>query len=44
MRIKLQTDSCLVLVGVPGQRVWMIVFAGVGVLLTSTFGAFAYEL
>ena len=42
MRIKQQTDSLLVLTGIPGRRVWMIVLTSFGLLLTGALLYFAY--
>ncbi len=42
MRIHRQTDSLLVLTGIPGRRVWMIVLTGFGLLLTGVLIYFAH--
>jgi hypothetical protein len=44
MRIQKQTDSCLVLTGIPGRRVWMIVLCCFGLLLTVAVGYIAVVL
>ena len=44
MRVLSQTDSRLVLTGIPGRRVWMIVCCGLGLFLTLAVGYFAYLL
>jgi len=42
MQIREQTESLLVLSGIPGRRVWMIVLTGFGVFLTAALVYFAY--
>jgi hypothetical protein len=42
MRIHEQTDSLLVLTGIPGRRVWMIVLTGFGLFLTGSLTFFAH--
>jgi len=44
MRIHEHTDTLLVLTGIPGRRVWMIVFTGFGLLLTGALAYVAYLL
>lgn len=44
MHILEQNDTQLVLAGIPGGRFWMIVLAGIGLLLTGAIGAFAVAM
>ena len=41
MKVKHQTNSRMVLTGIPGRRVWMIVLTCLGVLLSAGVGFFA---
>ena len=44
MRIREQTDTRLVLTGIPGRRVWMLGLTGFGLVLTAVLLGFAYLL
>ncbi len=41
MKVKQQTNSRMVLTGIPGRRVWMIALTSLGVFLTAGVGFFA---